>query len=109
MEYAVNTTLDTLAEAYIILADLGLAGMLDGGAMEIRPNELLDALFAKKRLHEFLALITGSAAEEMGKLRPSEALDIVSAFFLDLSAELRCLPGILTSITSARPTPPSAK
>lgn len=97
MEYAVNTTLDTLAEAYIILAELGLAGMLDGSGIEIQPRELLDALFGQKKLALFLGIITGEEPAKMGNLRPSEALELISSFFVDMSAELRSLPGLIIS------------
>ena len=99
MEYTVKTTLDTLSEAYIVLAELGLAGMLDGTGIEIRPRELLDALFGQKKLALFLGIITGEEPAKMGNLRPSEALELISAFFLDMSNELRSLPGMITAIT----------
>lgn len=103
MEFTIKTTLDTLAEAYIVLTDLGLAGVLDGNAIEIRPQELLNALLAQKKLHQFLAIITGFTAAEIGNLKPSEALEILSAFFVDMSAELRSFPGIMATITTGKP------
>lgn len=99
MEYTVKTTLDTLSEAYIVLAELGLAGALDGSGIEIRPRELLDALFGQKKLALFLGIITGEEPAKMGSLRPSEALELISSFFVDMSAELRSLPGLIISIT----------
>ena len=99
MEYTVKTTLDTLSEAYIVLAELGLAGMLDGTGIDIKPRELLDALFGQKKLALFLGIITGEEPAKMGNLRPSEALELISSFFVDMSAELRSLPGLIISIT----------
>lgn len=99
MKYKTTTTLDTLSEAYIVLSELGLGGALDGSGIEIRPRELLDALFGKKKLAAFLGVITGEDPAMMGSLRPSEALELISSFFVDMSAELRSLPGLIISIT----------
>ena len=103
MEYTVKTTLDTLSEAYIVLTDLGLAGVLDGTGIEIQPRELLDALFGQKKLALVLGIITGEEPAKMGNLRPSEALELIHSFFVDMSAELRSFPGIMATITTGKP------
>ncbi len=106
MKYNIKTTLDTMSDAYLVLSELGLAGLLDGSCLQLRPNELLGSLIGQKRLQEFLSIITGATPADIGELRPSEALEIISAFFLDMSAELRSLPGIMATIT---PTHKAAK
>ena len=103
MKYKTTTTLDTLAEAYIILSELGLSGMLDGSRIEIKPKDLLSSLLGQKKLALFLGIITGEEPAKMGSLRPSEALELISSFFVDMSAELRSLPGITATITTGKP------
>jgi len=100
----VKTTLDTLSEAYIILDDCGLAGLLDGGTMEISPNNVLRALLREKKLQAFLAVIAGITEAEAGALSPAGALELITSFFVDMSAELRSLPGLIAQITTVPPT-----
>ena len=92
-------TLDTLSEAYIVLTDLGLAGLLDGNTFEIQPNELLNALLRERKLHCFLAIISGETEAAVGAWSPSECLEAITSFFVDMSNELRSLPGMITAIT----------
>lgn len=92
-------TLDTLSEAYIILADLGLAGLLDGNTFEIQPQDLLNALLRERQLHGFLAIISGETDATVGSWSPSECLEAITSFFVDMSNELRSLPGLITAIT----------
>ena len=92
-------TLDTLSEAYIILSDLGLAGLLDGNTFEIQPKELLNALLRDRKLHCFLAIISGETDATVGLWSPSECLEAITSFFVDMSNELRALPGLITAIT----------
>ena len=92
-------TLDTLSEAYIILADLGLAGLLDGNTFEIQPHDLLNALLRERKLHRFLAIISGETEATVGAWSPSECLEAITSFFVDMSNELRSLPGLITAIT----------
>lgn len=88
-------TLNTLSDAYIVLDDLGLAGLLTGGSIEVQVDELLRALFREKKLQLFISILSGKTEEECGNMGLSEATKEITSFFVASSAELRSLPGLV--------------
>ncbi|MDD3535358.1 MAG: hypothetical protein PHC50_04345 [Candidatus Cloacimonetes bacterium] len=101
-------TLNTLSEAYIILDDLGLAGLLDGGKFELSIQSLLSALLKERKLHAFLSVITGKSEAEVGEYTPSQVLEAITAFFTDMSEDLALLPGFLAQVIPAPNPEPKA-
>ncbi len=88
-------TLNTLSDAYTILDDLGLAGLLTGKELEVQVDELLRALLYEKKLQLFISVLSGKTEEECGKMELSEAAQEITSFFVLSSAELRSLPGLI--------------
>jgi hypothetical protein len=93
-ELKVNTNLDTLSEAWIILDDLGLSGLLTNAAANIKYAELANALLRGKKLHEFVACISGESIESVGKLSLKDAIEVITRFFVDMGSELSLLRGL---------------
>ena len=105
----IYTTLDTLSEAWTILDELGLAGMLTGQAVELQAENLLRALLVGKKLQSFLAAITHEDPDAVGKLTTAEAAELITNFFASMAGDLSALAGLkMEARTEAGPTPPGA-
>ncbi len=100
------TTLDTISEAYSLIDELGLGDVLLGKSVELQPTELLRQLLAKKKLQEFISIITGMEIEAAGKLSIEEAAKAIGDFFMSMGDALRGLPMLLTLNQNPAPTPP---
>lgn len=100
------TTLDTISEAYSLIDELGLGDVLLGKSVELQPTELLRQLLAKKKLQEFISIITGMDMEAAGKLSIEEAAKAIGDFFMSMGDALRGLPMLLTLNQNHAPTPP---
>lgn len=98
-------TLNTLSDAYIVLDELGLAPLLEGGKLEISVPALLSALLKERKLQRFLSIITGKPEAECGDLTPSQALEALTGFFTNFIEEMSSLPGFLAEILPATQTP----
>lgn len=94
----IHTTLDTLSEAWTILADIGLDGILTGKAAEFKADELIRKLLVERKLQEFLAAITHEDPDEVGKLETGEAAELITAFFASTAADLSELTGLQTEV-----------
>ena len=92
----INTTLDTLSEAYIILDDLGLTSFLTGGTIEIEPGTLVRELLRKKKLNAFIMTFTDLDAKAVGALSIAEAIDLITRFFVSTASELSLLAQVMT-------------
>lgn len=100
------TTLDTISEAYSLIDELGLGDVLLGKSVELQPTELLRQLLAKKKLQEFISIITGMEIEAAGKLSIEEAAKAIGDFFMSMGDALRGLPMLLALNQNPAPTPP---
>jgi hypothetical protein len=90
----IKTTLDALAEAYIILDSLGISSYLTEGTFSVEPKELVHKLLGQKQAQAFICTITDLTPVEAGKLNISSVIDIVTRFFIAIGSELSMLPGI---------------
>ncbi len=97
----VFTTLDTLSEAWTLLNELGLAGLLTGKEASFEAETLLNALLQERKLQEFLAVITHSDPDSCGALSVIEASELITSFFGDIAGALKGLPG-LTATTAVK-------
>jgi hypothetical protein len=88
------TTLDTIAEAWEILDEVGLSKLLVGKTVEFEIESLLKALLIERKLHKFLQTITQEPEEIIGKLEISEALGLVTDFFAGITGGFKELPGL---------------
>jgi hypothetical protein len=97
----VKTTLNALSEAYTILDELGLAGMITGNTVEIKPMELAAALFRAKMAQEFICAVTDLDIAAAGELSLADAIEVVTRFFGSIGNELCALPGITAKTQAA--------
>lgn len=102
------TTLDTISEAYSLIDELGLGDVLLGKSVELQPTELLRQLLAKKKLQEFISIITGMEIEAAGKLSIEEAAKAIGDFFMSMGGALRELPMLLALNQNPAPAPAPA-
>jgi len=101
----IRTDLDTLSEAWIILEDLNLTSVLiPGNKTETDALELARKLLKEKKLHMFVATVTGSSIEETGKLSLAEAVEYISDFFTTMASELVSLADIWTVLKEESPS-----
>lgn len=95
-------TLNTLSDAYIVLDDLNLTGLLSGGDLTLKAGELIRELLREKKLHLFVAALTGKTEQECGELELTEAVDEITSFFVHSAEALHLL---LASVTEAIQSP----
>lgn len=92
----IYTDLDTLTEAWNILDELELSGLLDGSAIKIEVAKLLNGLLRQGKLKAFLSIITKS---EVTNIEGKEASRVIMVFFVSLGNEWGALPGMLISMS----------
>lgn len=90
----IKTDIDTLSEAWIMLDDIGLSGMLVNKPVQIDVKELLQNLLRKKRIQEFVALVTGMSKEEAGALELPQVNEVITGFFIGIGTGLASLSGL---------------
>lgn len=98
-----HTDLDTLSNAWTLLNEIGLAGLITGKAMKVDPDELLGQLFVQRKLVEFIAILTHEEHVTVAKLDLQEVIPILADFFTSMSADLQALPGLLSVQMSPKP------
>lgn len=109
MKNTINTSIDTLSEAWNILDELGLsAALIPGNPVNTDVMVLAGKLLGEKKLHQFVAVISGITIEEAGKLSLADAAEIIMAFFTSMASELASLAGIWNTVKS-QPSAESAK
>lgn len=99
----VFTDLDTLSNAWTLLNEIGLAGLITGKALKVDPEELLGQLFVQRKLVEFIAILTHEEHATVAKLDLQEVTPILADFFTSMTADLHALPGLLTVQMSPKP------
>lgn len=104
----VYTTLDTLSEAWILLEDMGLGGLLTGKTVAFEAEELIGKLLRERKLQEFLAVVTHKDPAELGSLGLEEALGLLNDFFTNIGGALKALP-MLQAELNAKPAPAKPK
>jgi len=106
----VKTDIDTLSEAWILLDDMGLSGMLVNKPVQIDTKELLQNLLRKKRIQEFVMLVTGISREEAGKLELPQVNEVITGFFIGIGTGLASLSGLgLLVAQTAKPEQATSK
>lgn len=101
-ERTIRTDLDTLSEAWNILDELGLsAALIPGNPVNTDVMVLAGKLLKDKKLHQFVAVISGITIEEAGKLSLADAVEIIMAFFTSMASELASLAAIWTAMKTA--------
>lgn len=106
----VYTTLDTLSEAWMILEELGLGGLLTGKTAAFEAEALLGKLLGERKLQEFIGCITHKDPDELGELEMEEALGILNAFFGGIGSAFQALPTLAQTVNAkAAPPKPKAK
>lgn len=91
MEYKIVTTIDAVGDAYCILDELGLVGLLTGKPTKIQAAELINALFKERKLVKMITTISNLSAADAGALDIEDAVQLVTDFFVSMSAKLRSL------------------
>lgn len=104
----VFTTLDTLSEAWGLLQELKLGGLLTGKTAAFEAEELLGMLLKERKLQEFLGIITHQDAAALGNLGLEEALGLLNDFFGGIGGALKALP-MLQMELNAKQAPPKPK
>jgi len=94
----IKTDLDTLSEAWCILDELGLsAALIPGNPVKADALTLAGKLLKEKKLHAFVAVVSGQDMVAAGKLELKAAVEIITAFFTSMASELVSLAGIWNS------------
>jgi len=107
MDIKIKTDLDTLSEAWNILDELGLsAALIPGNPVETNGLKLAGELLGQKKLHAFVACISGIGIDEAGKLNLSEASGLITDFFVSMASDLASLAGIWSSLKGSRQESP---
>lgn len=88
----VFTTLDTLSEAWALLEELKLGGILTGKTAAFEAEELLGLLLKGRKLQEFLAVITHADPQDLGDIELEQALGLLNDFFAGIGGALKALP-----------------
>ena len=102
----IKTDLDTLSEAWIILDELGLsAALIPGNAVNADALGLAGKLLREKKLHQFVACVSGLTIEEAGKLDLKNAVAVITGFFSGMASELVSLAGIWNTMKAESPNP----
>jgi hypothetical protein len=92
------TNLDTLSEAWPILSELGIAGMITGDTAAFEIGTLLDKLLAQKKLQEFLCVITHEEPSAIGELGMKESLSLLTDFFVNVRNDFDGLAGLTKEV-----------
>jgi len=100
---AVFTTLDTLSEAWSVLDEIGLAGVLTGKEVSFEAEALLNALLKERKLQEFIAVITHSDPGSCGALTAQEAGEVIRDFFGGIAGAWKGLPGLAATVVEKEP------
>lgn len=102
----IKTDLDTLSEAWIILDELGLsAALIPGNTVTADALGLAGKLLKEKKLHQFVACVSGISIEEAGKLELPKAVRLITDFFTGMASELVSLAGIWSTMRAESPAP----
>lgn len=104
----VYTTLDTLSEAWAILDELNLGGILTGKTAAFEAEALLGQLLKEKKLQEFMSIITHEDWDKVCDLGLEEALELLNDFFTSIGGALKALP-MLQAELNAKPAPAKPK
>ncbi len=83
----VYTDLDTVSEAYTLLDELGLSGLLLSKPLAVDAEDLLRKLLCFGQMKRFLSIITGVQAESLPKLSGKETGELLSSFFVALVSD----------------------
>jgi len=89
------TTLNAMKQAFSILDELGLSGLLLGGEIKVDASKLIKQLVLEDKLVEFLQAITQDKETDFGKYGIKEAMELASSFFTEFGNALKELPGLL--------------
>lgn len=94
MHYEIKTDLDTISQAWTLLDEIGLAGLLVNQKLEVKAEELLAQLFAQRKLIQFLAIITHQDEQQMAALGLTEAVEVIADFFTSIAGTLAAFGGL---------------
>ncbi|HNX38843.1 MAG TPA: hypothetical protein PL124_09710 [Candidatus Cloacimonadota bacterium] len=91
----VFTDLDTISAAWTLLDEIGLSGLLTGKALQIDPEELLRNLLVKRKLVEFMVILTHEELAVCSKMTFVEVVPVLGDFFTSMSNDLAGLKGLM--------------
>lgn len=97
----VMTNLDVISEAWSLLDELGLAGLLLGKTTSFDAHELVGKLLGERELQRFLGIVTGADPAEIGKLDMGKAAELVRDFFMSMAGGFSALPGLAVTNPAA--------
>lgn len=91
----VFTDLDTISAAWTLLDEIGLSGLLTGKALKIDPEELMRDLLVKRKLMEFMSILTHEDAAVCKAMTFAEVVPVLADFFTSMTNDLRGLGGLM--------------
>lgn len=95
-EYEIKTDLDTVSEAWSLLRELGLDGLLLKKAAKVDPQELMTQLMVQGKLKRFISIVTGVSEADLKGLALAVVVQVITDFFTSLASDLQGLAGFLT-------------
>jgi hypothetical protein len=97
----VYTSPNVAKEAYRVLNDVGLGGLLSG-AVQLNLEKTISALLEDGKLNDFCQIITKTEVD-FGEMEMEDIAEVVSDFFSKLSSALRkVLPGAALQVQSEK-------
>lgn len=102
----VYTDLDTVSDAYTILDELGLSGLIVSKKLDIDLENLLRDILAGQNLKRFISIITNTPFHELPKLTGKDCTELITSFFVGLVSDWMSLAGLALQ---AQATPEQTK
>jgi len=94
----VKTDIETLKNVWILLKELELESIMDGGDIQFKLVQLIDQLFVSDKLNEFCQIVTGETFDS-NALETSIAVNILKDFFSATATAFQPLVAVIRAST----------